>query len=179
MPSPQSSQMFRSSVACEPCNKISEEPLQTRALKSCLQLQLRLVQSWRLTGKQMFFPASCVCLLTTCGGKCRGVFLGRRIMQARSRHLTWAFTRARNGRFLLLCCVSSWLGARVSLQCHVFTTCAEKHSKLLRGSRDYAFCFFVFLFSDTGDVSTVTAFLCRFFFFRKVSVISKVQEGCI
>lgn len=130
----------------------------------------------------MLFPTSYVRLLTTCGGKCRGVFLSHRIMQARSRHLTWAFTRARNGRFLLLCRVSSSLGARVSLQCclcHVLTTCAEKHSKLLRGSRDYAFCFFVFLFSDTGDVSTVTAFLCHFFFFGKVSVISKIQEGCI
>lgn len=133
-------------------------------------------------GEQMRFPASCVRLLTTGVGKWWGVFLSRRIMQARSRHLTWAFTHARNCHFLLPCRVSSWLGARVSLQsclCHILTTCAEKHSKLLPGSHDYAFCFFVFLFSDTGDVSTVTAFLCRFFFFGKVSVVSKIQEGCI
>lgn len=184
MPSPQSNQVRRSSVACEPCNKMSEEPLQTRALKSCLQLQVRVVQSWRLTGNRCASPQATELRSFThdMWWEMQGCFLKPPNYAGAQPPSNLGIYACTEGCFLP-CRVSNWLGARVSPQsclCHVLTTCAEKHSKLLQAVMTMPLAFSFFFLIYNGNVSTVMAFLRHFFFSEKVSVIvPKIWEGCI
>lgn len=111
---------------------------------------MRVVQSWRLTGNRCASPQATELRSFThdMWWEVQGCFLKPPNYAGAQPPSNLGIYACTEGCFLP-CRVSNWLGARVSPQsclCHVLTTCAEKHSKLLQAvmTMPLAFSFFFF-----------------------------------